>query len=102
MNGNFGLVPGGGEICRATPQFISSSMRSKVLKISSGDNHLAMLDQDGKIYTCGTGEQGQLGRTQVRLEGRMTRARTSQSMMECSTLNARGINEVPKYYLFAN
>ncbi|XP_013792620.2 regulator of chromosome condensation-like, partial [Limulus polyphemus] len=33
-----------------------------VVKIASGSDHLALLANDGKLYTCGCGEQGQLGR----------------------------------------
>ncbi|XP_042194775.1 regulator of chromosome condensation isoform X2 [Callorhinchus milii] len=33
-----------------------------IVKISSGNDHLAMLSIDGDIYTSGSGDQGQLGR----------------------------------------
>ncbi|XP_071515254.1 regulator of chromosome condensation-like isoform X1 [Panulirus ornatus] len=33
-----------------------------VTKISSGNNHLALLAHNGHVYTCGCGESGQLGR----------------------------------------
>ncbi|XP_043362075.1 regulator of chromosome condensation isoform X4 [Dermochelys coriacea] len=33
-----------------------------VLKIVSGNDHLVLLTVDGDLYTCGCGEQGQLGR----------------------------------------
>lgn len=36
--------------------------RDQVIKIASGSDHLAMLTQDGDIYTMGNSEQGQLGR----------------------------------------
>jgi regulator of chromosome condensation len=62
MNGNFGLVHENPEKCLATPQLISDVIGAKVMKISSGDNHLAMLTEDRKVFTCGIGEQGQLGR----------------------------------------
>jgi len=34
----------------------------EITKICSGSDHLAMLGRDGKIWTMGNGEQGQLGR----------------------------------------
>ncbi|XP_066191292.1 regulator of chromosome condensation isoform X3 [Sylvia atricapilla] len=33
-----------------------------VVKIASGNDHLVMLTVDGDLFTCGCGEQGQLGR----------------------------------------
>lgn len=32
------------------------------MKITSGNNHLALLTKDGQVLTCGCGESGQLGR----------------------------------------
>lgn len=43
------------------------------IKITSGADHLAMLTNAGKIYTCGCAEQGQLGRTTERCSGREAR-----------------------------
>jgi alpha-tubulin suppressor-like RCC1 family protein len=82
MNGNIGLVPGEGEPCRMNPEFISANIIHKIRKIASGDHHLVMLSDDDKIYTCGAGEQGQLGRTYQAYqaeydERRVTRARSS-------------------------
>ncbi|KAJ9585284.1 hypothetical protein L9F63_002914, partial [Diploptera punctata] len=37
-----------------------------VIKIASGADHLVMLSDDGQLYTCGCGEQGQLGRVAER------------------------------------
>uniref|UniRef100_A0A8D0GZU0 Regulator of chromosome condensation 1 n=1 Tax=Sphenodon punctatus TaxID=8508 RepID=A0A8D0GZU0_SPHPU len=33
-----------------------------IIKIASGSDHLVMLSAEGDLYTCGCGEQGQLGR----------------------------------------
>ncbi|KFV70718.1 Regulator of chromosome condensation, partial [Dryobates pubescens] len=33
-----------------------------VVKVASGNDHLVMLTVDGDLFTCGCGEQGQLGR----------------------------------------
>lgn len=52
-----------------------------IIKISSGADHLAMLTNDGKIYTSGCAEQGQLGRTTERCSGRD--ARFGISMISC-------------------
>lgn len=35
---------------------------SRVVKIASGQDHLVCLTDDGRLYTMGCGEQGQLGR----------------------------------------
>nr|CAD7569460.1 unnamed protein product [Timema californicum] len=44
--------------------------RIKVTKIASGIDHLVMLTEDGQLFTCGCGEQGQLGRVPERGAGR--------------------------------
>lgn len=44
-----------------------------VKDIASGANHLAILAQDGMVYTLGCGEQGQLGRTSLRSYSRYSR-----------------------------
>lgn len=45
----------------------------KVIKIASGADHLVLLSENGRIYTCGCGEQGQLGRIAARKASRNTR-----------------------------
>jgi alpha-tubulin suppressor-like RCC1 family protein len=58
-----GLVPGKGNTSIKEPQrIILDDPHVKILKIVSGVSHLVMLGSDGGVYTCGCGEQGQLGR----------------------------------------
>lgn len=45
----------------------------KVVKIASGNDHLVLLSENGRIYTCGRGEQGQLGRVAARTASRNSR-----------------------------
>ncbi|CAK9805737.1 Regulator of chromosome condensation [Anthophora quadrimaculata] len=45
----------------------------KVVKIASGADHLVLLNENGHVYTCGCGEQGQLGRVAARAASRNTR-----------------------------
>jgi len=45
----------------------------EMVKISSGTDHLAMLKEDGTIYTVGNAEQGQLGRVGERFSSRGAR-----------------------------
>jgi len=61
-------------MCRVEAQLMSAMLPSKVKKICSGDHHLVMLTTDGKIYTCGNGEMGQLGREFDNVEKRTTRS----------------------------
>lgn len=44
-----------------------------VVKIASGADHLILLDCHGRIYSCGCGEQGQLGRISPRSADRHSR-----------------------------
>ncbi|ODN00193.1 Regulator of chromosome condensation [Orchesella cincta] len=61
-NGNYGLIADDGAREREKPELITRHLGVKISKISSGAHHIAMLGSDGCLYTCGTGEQGQLGR----------------------------------------
>lgn len=47
--------------------------RTRFVQISSGADHLAMLTDDGQVFTVGCGEQGQLGRVTARSSGGETR-----------------------------
>ncbi|XP_018026073.1 regulator of chromosome condensation [Hyalella azteca] len=54
------LLPAGGEA---------------IIKLASGNNHLALLSQAGRLYTCGCAESGQLGRLAERFASRDLRNR---------------------------
>lgn len=45
----------------------------KIVKVASGADHLALLSESGNVYTCGCGEQGQLGRIAARTASRNSR-----------------------------
>lgn len=57
-SGPLGFVDRG--ILQKTPRRLLENI--PVVKISSGNNHLALLTQEGQVFTCGCGESGQLGR----------------------------------------
>ncbi|KAK3089922.1 hypothetical protein FSP39_007654 [Pinctada imbricata] len=56
-NGKIGLTMNGIE---AKP--IEIPLEARIVKISSGADHLVCLSEDGDLFTCGCAEQGQLGR----------------------------------------
>jgi len=57
-NGPIGLIEKG-EIQKTPIQILENI---PVVKVASGNNHLALLTYDGFVYTAGCGEVGQLGR----------------------------------------
>lgn len=77
-NGNFGLRPDDGEMCRQKPENITDHLDCEISKISSGGHHIAMLGKDGQLITCGTGDQGQLGRKEP-VVTRVTRSMTQKA-----------------------
>uniref|UniRef100_A0A5S6R2C1 Regulator of chromosome condensation n=1 Tax=Trichuris muris TaxID=70415 RepID=A0A5S6R2C1_TRIMR len=68
-DGEIGLMVDGasGEIMRKAirPQLLMDHRTSMMVKISSGSDHLAMLDHEGSIWTIGSVTVGQLGRQRV-------------------------------------
>uniref|UniRef100_A0A5K3FNM2 Regulator of chromosome condensation n=1 Tax=Mesocestoides corti TaxID=53468 RepID=A0A5K3FNM2_MESCO len=58
-SGAIGLTKAG-EIC-CSPVHLAS-LTAVVVKITSGQDHLVCLTDDGRLFTIGCGEQGQLGR----------------------------------------
>lgn len=45
-----------------------------IVKVASGADHIVLLANSGEVFTCGCGEQGQLGRVTERSSGRNARA----------------------------
>ncbi|KAM9852623.1 regulator of chromosome condensation isoform 2-T2 [Aulostomus maculatus] len=57
-NGVIGLL----EPMKSSPVPIKVPVPEAVVKIASGNDHLALVTLEGNLYTSGTAEQGQLGR----------------------------------------
>uniref|UniRef100_A0A915IBS4 Regulator of chromosome condensation n=1 Tax=Romanomermis culicivorax TaxID=13658 RepID=A0A915IBS4_ROMCU len=64
-----------------TPLLISSFREHVAVKICSGFNHLAFLTCDGKIFTLGAGDCGQLGRLGPQFRDSRTSVRTITRML---------------------
>lgn len=65
-----GLTPKGNE--KLPYQIMPAEVT--VVKIASGADHIVFLTNHGEVYTCGCGEQGQLGRLTERSSGRHARS----------------------------
>ncbi|KAK9885818.1 hypothetical protein WA026_013690 [Henosepilachna vigintioctopunctata] len=76
-HGNMGLTLSGNE--RIPCEIINEG---PIVKVASGENHIAFLTKNGQVYTCGNGEQGQLGRTTERHSGRDGRGGMSKAQIE--------------------
>ncbi|KAG0717378.1 Regulator of chromosome condensation [Chionoecetes opilio] len=78
-NGPLGLLKEGDG--QKTPHQVMAGV--PVIKVSSGNNHLALLSQDGRVFTCGCGEIGQLGRIAEVFATRSSRNRNGiQALLE--------------------
>ncbi|XP_041319144.1 regulator of chromosome condensation isoform X2 [Pyrgilauda ruficollis] len=64
-------------------------LNAPVVKIVSGNDHLVMLTVDGDLFTCGCGEQGQLGRVPALFASRGGR-RGLQRMLVPQLVPVRG------------
>lgn len=63
-HGNMGLITP--QKSEKLPSQIKLDEDIPIVKIASGENHLVLLTENGTVYTCGNGEQGQLGRCSER------------------------------------
>lgn len=71
-HGNMGLTLEGNK--RSPVEVVP---KTKFVDIASGADHLAMLTTDGRVFTVGCGEQGQLGRVTARSsDGQSRRGKT--------------------------
>ncbi|XP_003229442.1 regulator of chromosome condensation [Anolis carolinensis] len=62
-NGVIGLLaPQKGEENVGSPLPVELQLDVPVVKIASGSHHLALVSMAGNLYTCGCGDNGQLGR----------------------------------------
>lgn len=75
-HGTMGLTPSG--IQKVPVELV---LPTRVLKLASGADHLALLTVDGQVYTCGCGEQGQLGRLPERSAQRNNRLGIGRSSL---------------------
>nr|XP_014351794.1 PREDICTED: regulator of chromosome condensation-like [Latimeria chalumnae] len=74
---------------------IQFQMDEPVVKIASGNDHLVMLTANGNLYTCGCGDQGQLGRVPERFCSRGGRRGLGRLLVpQCIHLKVRGIGRV--------
>ncbi|CAD5125687.1 DgyrCDS13894 [Dimorphilus gyrociliatus] len=63
QSGRFGML----NLQDIIKQPIKVNLEQKAAKICSGDNHLAILGENGTVYTMGVAENGQLGRVSSRM-----------------------------------
>lgn len=84
-HGSMGLTPEGKKQApvQVLPQIVA-------VDIASGADHFVVLEQNGKVYTIGCGEQGQLGRASLRtLTGESRRGTKTLLTPACITKKAR-------------
>ena len=55
-----------------TPKSLDWLEAKSVIKAALGDNHTLFLTKDGKVYSCGNNDYGQLGHDQPRKRPRMS------------------------------
>lgn len=55
-----------------TPRALDWYLSNTVIAAALGDNHTLLLTNDGKVYSCGCNDYGQLGHDQPRKRPRMS------------------------------
>lgn len=54
------------------PRLLEWVAADVVVEVACGDNHTLLLTKDGKVYSCGNNDYGQLGHEQPRKRPRMS------------------------------
>ncbi|XP_064408136.1 regulator of chromosome condensation [Latimeria chalumnae] len=91
-NGVIGLL----EAMKKSTVPMEVRMDVPILKVASGNDHLVMLTIDGDLYSCGCGEQGQLGRVAERFSARGGRKGLERLLIpQCIRVKAKGSGRVP-------
>ncbi|XP_043916155.1 regulator of chromosome condensation [Protopterus annectens] len=74
---------------------IAGGMHTVCLSATGGNDHLVMLTVDGDLYTCGCGEQGQLGRVPERFTSRGGRQGLERLLVpQCIHVKGKGSSRV--------
>ena len=60
-NGEYGQLGHGVEAHQHTPKRVEALVGTKAIMVSCGRQHTAVCTEDGRMYTFGRGEEGQLG-----------------------------------------
>lgn len=55
-----------------TPVLMDWYLAHTVIEAALGDNHTLLLTKDGRVYSCGSNDYGQLGHDQPRKRPRMS------------------------------
>lgn len=55
-----------------SPRVLNWYLANTVIDAALGENHTLLLTQDGKIFSCGNNDYGQLGHDQPRKRPRMS------------------------------
>ncbi|KAG8212750.1 hypothetical protein J437_LFUL019699 [Ladona fulva] len=61
------------QVQRLPVEILKNHPSGGAVRLASGSDHLVILTRDGQVFTCGCGEQGQLGRVSERSAGRGSR-----------------------------
>lgn len=55
-----------------TPRVLDWHLANTVVEAALGENHTLLLTKDGKVFSCGNNDYGQLGHDQPRKRPRMS------------------------------
>ena len=92
-NGPFGLVKPG--LPSPQPELIYSSRVNRAVKVSSGNDHVVILTDQGDLLTFGCAEQGQLGRVPECFSSRGGR-KGVQTLLDPQPIRFRKLKGIPK------
>nr|XP_023013190.1 probable E3 ubiquitin-protein ligase HERC4 isoform X1 [Leptinotarsa decemlineata] len=83
-----------------TPRALDWSLAGTVIEAALGENHTLLLTRDGKIYSCGNNDYGQLGHDQPRKRPRMSFLKLVSGMeahsiihVACGSMHSMALNQ---------
>ena len=81
-NNDYGQLAGGGKYSIKEPYNVQLFYTNKFIKVSGGEGHSIALDINGKLWTCGNNNYGQVGDGKVVNEIKLNKDRLAQIQKE--------------------
>ncbi|XP_018331399.1 probable E3 ubiquitin-protein ligase HERC4 [Agrilus planipennis] len=78
-----------------TPTQVDWPLADQIVEVACGDNHTLILTNEGKVYSCGSNDYGQLGHDQPRKRPNLVKSLEAQTIthIACGATHSMALNQ---------